>query len=372
MKATAYLKKVGVACGVIFTTAAIGDHNPYRLGLPPVLSPTDNPITRPKVELGKRLFFDRRLSGDGSISCASCHQPERAFSDGLRTSIGIGGQSGTRNAPSLLNASLLAAQFWDGRRSSLEAQALDPFTNPKEHGLSSSSELIRKIQEDPEYIRLFNDAFGNESDSISEAHIAKAIASFERTITGQSSAFDRYYYGGDQAALSPAARRGLAVFSGRAQCSSCHSINKASASFSDGEFHSLHVGLNRIEKRLPGITTKAIAASKDRRSVDAIAISDEEISELGRFFITLDPTDIGKFRTPSLRNVALTAPYMHDGSVSTLEQAVDHEIYYRSAESGRPLILTPDEKADLIEFLRSLNADPPSDLGKREVPSRPS
>lgn len=370
MKAAVFMR-ISAACAVTVCAVAIGDERSDRGGLPEIATPADNPTTPLKVALGKKLFFDKRLSADGSISCATCHQPERAFSDGLQTSIGIGGQPGTRNAPSLLNASLTAAQFWDGRRSSLEAQALDPFTNPKEHGFSNSGELIKTIQGDPEYIRLFNDAFGIDVDSISETHVAKAIASFERKISGQNSAFDRYYYGGDQTALSSAARRGLVLFSGRAQCASCHRIDKNSASFSDHEFHSLHIGLDRIENRLSEITTKAISARKDQRSADAITISDQEISELGRFFFTLDPTDIGKFRTPSLRNVALTAPYMHDGSVSTLEQALDHEIYYRSAQNGRPLILTPDEKSDLIEFLKSLSAERPSNLGNLEDSTQP-
>ncbi|WP_427308978.1 cytochrome-c peroxidase [Cupriavidus sp. H39] len=352
----AVFKKIGIVCGLMFTTTTFGDQDIDRLGLPPITAPIDNPLTGAKSELGKKLFFDKRLSADGSVSCASCHQPDRAFSDGLPKSKGVGDRTGTRNAPSLLNASLMDSQFWDGRRSSLESQALDPFVNPREHGLTSYGQLLQAIRHNQDYASLFQDAFDVHIDSIDERHIAKAIASYERSIARGNSAFDRYYYAGEQTAISSAARRGLALFMGRAQCVSCHHIGSAGSSFTDHQFHSLHIGLGRIESRLATVSKAAVAARTGERSIDATALSEEDISELGRFFITLNPVDIGQFRTPSLRNVALTAPYMHDGSVATLEEAVDQEIYYRTVLNGRPLILTPDEKSDLAEFLRSLTS----------------
>ncbi|EHP44242.1 cytochrome-c peroxidase [Cupriavidus basilensis OR16] len=348
---------IAIAWVVGLSTSAFAGQLQERLGLPPVRSPVDNVLTDTKADLGKKLFLDKRLSADGSVSCASCHQPDRAFSDGLKTSRGVGDRAGTRNAPSLLTAGLMESQFWDGRRASLEDQALDPFVNPKEHGLSSHDQLLSTIRHDSDYPELFRQAFDVSTDSIEKRHVAKALASYLRSIVAGNSAFDRFYYAGDQTALLPAARRGLTLFTGRAQCSTCHHVGKSSAAFTDNQFHSLHIGLDRIERRLAGITKEAVAARRDGRSVDATVLTDDDIAELGRFFITLDPADIGKFRTPSLRNVALTAPYMHDGSVPTLEQAVEHEIYYRTAQNGRPLILTPAEKVELTVFLRSLTSE---------------
>ena len=306
--------------------------------------------------LGERLFFDKRLSADRSISCASCHQPDRAFTDGLSTARGIGGHLGTRNAPSLYNASLTDVQFWDGRQPSLEGQAPEPFVNPVEHGLRNYSALLTTIRQDAAYARDFKAVFGVSPSAIEMQHVAKALAAFERNLTAGNSAFDRYYYGHDQGALSTQAVRGLIIFSERAQCVNCHSIGPRGAALTDGQFHSLHIGMPRIEKRLPELTQLVVRMRNQGHSVAEIVLTDGDIAELGRFVVTLSPADIGKFRTPSLRNVALTAPYMHDGSVQTLEAAVDQEIYYRTAQSGRPLILTPQEKADLIAFLTSLTS----------------
>lgn len=344
-------------CGIAIPALTLGDPHQSRTGLPAIVDPPDNAFTVEKAALGERLFFDERLSASGTISCASCHQPGRAFSDGLEKSIGIAGQTGTRNAPSLLNAAFMTTQFWDGRRSSLEAQVLDPFLNSKEHGLTSTAQLRSTIERDPTYVAMFATAFGGGRGTISEHSISKALACYVRSLARGGSPFDRYYYEGDHQALNSSARRGLALFVGRAQCASCHQIGPSNATFSDQQFHGLHIGIWRIENRLPDITLRVVAARKNEQSIDSSALGDPDLAELGRFLVTLEPTDIGQFRTPSLRNVALTAPYMHDGSVPTLAQAIDQELYYRSTQGNRPLILTPTEKQDLLQFLRSLTSD---------------
>lgn len=327
------------------------------LGLPalPKLS-TPTPQASAQVALGQKLFFDQRLSGDGSISCASCHQPERAFTDGRAVAQGIRKSQGTRNTPTVLNAAFNTTQFWDGRRDSLETQAGDPFLNPIEHGVRDASALVALVRADPDYVRAFGQAFAVGADGISTALMNRALASYERTLLAADSPFDRYLYGGDKQALSASARRGLALFRGVAQCASCHTITESDALLTDNRFHSLNIGLKRIESRLPALTTQLERARSSQAGVDKAVLSDPDVGELGRFAVTLDLADLAKFRTPSLRNVALTAPYMHDGSVRTLEEVVELEIYYRSAFDGRPLVLDVQEKRDLIEFLQALTS----------------
>jgi cytochrome c peroxidase len=322
------------------------------LGLPPVPVPAENSQTPEKVALGKTLFFDKRLSADGKISCANCHHPDRAFTDGLSVAEGIGNQRGTRNTPTLLNVVYFTSLFWDGRRTSLEEQAGDPFLNPIEHGFKAHDSLLLTIGSDPVYARRFKQTFGLGSTALKMDHVVRALAAFQRTLVAGNSPFDRYEYGGEKQALSDSAIRGLSIFRGRAKCQTCHTIGGKDALFTDNRFHSLGIGFKRIEQRLAEITMQV--ARKNGKDLDEAVLSRQEISELGRFVATLKPSDIGRFKTPSLRNVAITAPYMHDGSVGTLEEAVEAEIYYRGLQANRPLILTPQEKLDLVEFLRAL------------------
>lgn len=325
-----------------------------RLGLPTVNAPQDNPTTPAKVELGRRLFFDTLLSSNGKISCASCHDPARALSDGRRVSEGVDAQRTTRNAPSLVNAAFNTSQFWDGRRDSLETQALDPLINPREHGLENHPALLSRISSDPVYVRMFANAFA--SPAIRAEHVGQALASFERTLIAGDSPFDRYFYRRESTAMSAAAQRGLELFRGAARCADCHRIGDTFALFTDQAFHSLNIGMQQIAPRLDALTTKLVRVRQGGASLDSTVLSGEDLAELGRFAVTLNPADIGKFRTPSLRNVALTGPYMHDGSVATLEEAVDRELYNRGAELGRPIILTPRDKSDLVAFLKALTS----------------
>lgn len=321
------------------------------LGLPlPERRPADPQLAQ-KIVLGKRLFFDKRLSGDGSVSCASCHQPDKAFADGLAVAKGIGQRLGTRNTPSLLNVGFNQTQFWDGRSPSLEAQALVPFLNPSEHGLPDRHALIAGLKGKPEYAAAFRAAFPLARAGITVEQASEALASFQRTLLAGDSAFDRYAYQSEKAALPPAAVRGLALFVGAGRCASCHTIGARDALFTDHQFHSLGVGLQGLGPVLGRLAARvAHGRGKDNDPADADA------AQLGRYAVSFNPADIGKFRTPSLRNVALTAPYMHDGSIATLEEAVELEVYYRSAQSVQPLVLTPAEKADLVVFLKALTS----------------
>jgi cytochrome c peroxidase len=333
-----------------------------QLGLPPQVR-VEPPAAI--VELGRRLFFDQVLSADGTISCATCHIPEKAYSDGRRVAQGITAVEGTRNTPTLLNVAFQTSFFWDGRRESLEAQAADPFFSAREHGFASPADLLQAIASRGAYADAFAAAFG--ADTISLSRVMVAIASFERTLLAGGSDFDRYYYGKDDRALSPAAQRGLRLFQGRAQCVACHTINDSGAIFSDGKFHGAGVGVRKIEANLAAIATRAATASDGQLAL--LLVSDPEIAALGRFVVSKKPGDIGQYRTPSLRNVAVTAPYMHDGSVATLDEAIDRELYYRSARAGRPIVLTQEEKSDLKAFLLALtspswplNLEPPGHM----------
>ena len=332
------------------------------------------------IQLGQTLFFDARLSRDGSTSCATCHQPARYFSDGLATSRGVGGAAGARNAPSLLNVSQADSQFWDGRARALEDQAVAPMLNPREMAMADLDAVVEAVRRETEYPRLFAEAYDvHRKEDIRIDLIARALSAYERSLTLADSPFDRQVFGGQAGALSPQAERGRQLFMGPAACASCHLVGHGNASFTDNRFHSLSVGLQQIAGRLAPLTLQVAELRRQGRSPDAIVLADRDFAALGRFVVTMDPIDLGAFRTPSLRNIAQTAPYMHDGSVPTLEEAVDDEVYYRSSENGRPLLLTPSERGDLVAFLQSLTTPldevlakaPPSSRGRMDGTSKP-
>jgi len=331
------------------------------LGLPPIPMPSDNPQTPEKIALGKRLFEDKRFSADGTVSCATCHDPQKAFADGLATSEGIKKLKGTRNAPTVVNAAYYDSQFWDGRRSSLEEQSKDPLINPIEHGLPSHGPILETIRGDGSYPSQFKSVFGVAPQQITIDHVAKAIASFERNVISGDSPFDRFLYGGDKTALSESAIRGLEIYRTKGRCQDCHTIGQTNATFTDNKFHNLGVGFKRLESRAIQIANAFRKAKQEGKDIDKAVLGDQEISELGRFVVTLRPSDIGAFKTSTLRNIAVTAPYMHDGSIQTLEEVI--ELYNRGGESNpfldsgiRPLNLTDQEKADLLAFLKSLTS----------------
>lgn len=331
------------------------------LGLSPVPVPADNPQTPEKIALGKRLYEDTRFSGDGTVSCATCHDPAKAFGDGLATAEGIRKQKGTRNSPTVINAAYYDTQFWDGRRPSLEEQAKDPFLNPIEHGLESHEPILETIRKDTTYPAEFKKVFGAEAKDVTIDHVVKAIAAFERTVIAGDSPFDRYLYGGEENAISKAAKRGLELYRTKGRCQDCHAIGQTEALFTDNKFHNLGVGFDKIEANFMKIAGAFRKAKQAGQEIDETVLTDQQASELGRFAVTLSPSDIGRFKTSTLRNVAVTGPYMHDGSLQTLEEVM--ELYNKGGEENpfldsgiRPLNLTDQEIADIVEFMKSLTS----------------
>jgi cytochrome c peroxidase len=293
--------------------------------VPAVPVPADNPQTDMKVRLGAQLYFDKRLSADNTISCAHCHAPETGWANHGRTDTGIKGQVGGRNSGTIIDAAYMRFQFWDGRALSLEEQALGPIHNPIEMG-ETLENVVRKLNSIPGYKQQFNEVFGAD---VTTDGIAKAIAAFERTVISGPSPYDRYLMG-DKTAMSPAAVRGMELFNGKGHCTPCHS----GPMFSDQSFHNIGAGMDKAEP------------------------------DLGREAITKDPKDRGAFKTPGLRNVALTHPYLHDGSEESLMAVVEYYDTGGIANSNLdplmlPLQLTQREKEDLVAFMEALTGTVP-------------
>ena len=324
------------------------------LGLPPLKIPSDNPQTKEKIALGSAFFHDTRFSADGTISCASCHQLDKAFTDGLAVARGIKGQTGPRNSPTIVNAAFFETLFLDGRESSLEGQALGPFLNPVEHGLENNQKILEVVLNDKVYTKALQKIFNVSEKAITVQHIAKAIASFERTLIAGNSLFDQYYFGRDRSKLSASAARGLRIFRRKGNCANCHEISWNNALFSDNRFYNIGISFKSIQPLLDDFI-QVIKNAKE------FTLTDKQHSELGRFNVTKSIADIGKFKTPTLRNIALTSPYMHDGSMQTLEEIVEY--YDKGGAKNRfldaaifPLNLTDQEKADLVAFMKSLTS----------------
>jgi cytochrome c peroxidase len=337
------------------------------LGLPPVPVPADNPITEAKVKLGDKLFNDKRFSATGEVSCATCHDRAKGFADALKTSEGIQKLTGTRNGPTVANAAYYTSQFWDGRSRDLEDQSQHPFLNPVEMALPNHEPILQVVRTDPEYVQMFREAFDKAPDAIVMLDVQKAIATFERTLVFGNSPFDRWYFGGEQAAISEAAARGFKVFQEQGRCVSCHMIEQDFALFTDNRFHNIGVGINGIQADIPRLAPAFLAAKARGVDVDKTVLSDKKSSELGRFAISELMDDIGSFKTSTLRNIAVTAPYMHDGSLATLRDVVDHynnggvtnkDDPVNDFLSGgiRPLNLTEQQINDLVAFLESLTS----------------
>lgn len=294
-------------------------------GLPAVPEPPDNPTTPAKVELGRLLFFDPRLSVDGTVACATCHQPNRAFTDGRVVAIGVRQLAGTRNTPTLLNTAYNLSQFRDGRARTLEEQALAPIANELEMG-STMPDTVSRLNAIDGYRSRFQAVFGT---AVTPENLARAIAAFERTLISGDAPWDRHNLG-DIDALSEKAKLGIKIFRHRGRCSLCH----IGPTFTDNAFHNLGIG------------------------------TDTNPPDAGRYEVSREPKDIGAFRTPSLRDIAATAPYMHDGSLKTLEEVVD---FYDTGGTANPNLdpriqarnFTAAEKEALVEFLRALSGKYP-------------
>ena len=358
---------MGLALGVLFAGDAPAESFPstaqamkfedFELELPKGLDradfylPPDNPMSKDKVALGRTLFFDPRLSSDNTVSCATCHFPQAAFADKRQVSLGVGLQAGDRNAPTIINRAFSREQFWDGRAGSLEEQLKLPLINPTEMAMPSHELLVKKVADIKGYKSWFKRVFARE---VNIDDLARAIAAFERTVVSGNARYDEFK-AGDQQALNEAEKRGLELFEGKARCSQCHN----GPNFTDEKYH--NIGVDWDNTRI----------------------------DLGRYNVTKDEQDIGAFKTPTLREIANTAPYMHNGTFETLEETVtlynsggianpflDVEMrrpnrtleqmleYYekRKIEGESPpetelvkMDLTKQEQADLVAFLRTLS-----------------
>lgn len=318
--------------------------------------PSDNAMTPERVALGHKLFFDVRLSADGTVACATCHDVSRGFTDQRPVSEGIGGKLGRRNAPTVLNATFLATQFWDGRAPRLEDQAKLPIVNPIEMGMPNGEAAVAKIAGDAEYVKLFQAAY---SRAPNYEDVGRALATFERTLVFLDAPFDRWS-DGDTKAMSADAVKGFALYQGKARCVSCHPINGASPVGSDDRFHNIGVSARHQDfESLAGRALTELAKGGDSQAaIDKLAL-ESDLSELGRFLVTKRRSDVGAFKTEQLRNVGVTGPYMHDGSMQTLWDVVDH--YNRGGEANlyldggvEPLALTEPEINQLVAFLFAL------------------
>ncbi len=331
-----------------------------RLGLPKLQIPAYNPQSPEKIVLGKMLFNDTRFSADNTVSCASCHQADKGFTDGRPVAKGIHQLVGTRNTPTLINSAFYTSLFLDGRRLTLEAQALDPLVNPIEHGLKDYRPILDVVQKDLVYRGRFNDVFDVNATDIAITHVVSAIASYERTLITGNSPFDRFFFGGEKNALSKSEIRGLNLFRRKGNCANCHEISWNNALFTDNRFYNIGIGYQSIEKVLETYLEE-LQSSTGEENPKAIVLSHGQRSEFGRFMVTLVTSDIGKFRTPTLRNIATTGPYMHDGSLKTLEEVIE---YYDIGGNKNPYLdpaifplnLSSQEKIDLLAFLTTLTS----------------
>lgn len=307
----------GISCGA-WPSLSAAETTPR--GLPPVVHPQDNPASDAKIALGKQLYFDPRLSRDQTISCASCHDPAKGWSNGERFATGFNKQVGGRNSPTIINSCYNRFQFWDGRAPTLEHQALGPIQNPIEMAMSLG-DVVARLNKIEGYRRQFQAVFGTD---VTEEGIAKAIAAYERTVVSGDAPYDRFV-AGDKTALSESAARGRDLFFGKASCSACH----AGPNFTDHAFHNIGIGFNPETK---------------------------SFQDVGRESESKLVGDRGSFKTPTLREIARSAPYMHDGSLATLAEVVAH--YNRGGianpwldEEIFPLHLTPQEQQDLVQFM---------------------
>lgn len=345
-----------------------------QVGLPAALTaaaiPPTSPLTPAAVALGQKLFFDGRLSGDGTVACSTCHDPARAFTDGRPRSVGILGHVGQRNAPTVLNSLYNKTQFWDGRVHTLEQQAALPITNPFEMGSSSIADAVSRIAGDKDYQAQFMQAFGR---GVNDQDMLRALATYERTLTSFDSPFD-HFIAGDAAAINGSAKRGWELFNTKARCNLCHALsdNKRDVTvFTDNDFHNIGVGILRHRVGPLAQQAERELAQGHPLDLDTAAI-ESEMSVLGRFLITKRQNDIASFRTPDLRNVLVTGPYFHDGSMQTLWDAVDHYNHGDGVtdpwldEDIQPLAMTEPEIDDLVAFLASLTSSPYKKAGDAE------
>ena len=345
-----------------------------QVGFPAALTasviPPASTLTPGRVALGEKLFFDSRLSGDGTVACTTCHDPARAFTDGRPVSVGIHGGVGQRNAPTVLNALYNKTQFWDGRVNTLEQQAALPITNPFEMGSASIGDAVSKIAEEKDYQTQFMQAFGR---GVNEQDMLRAISAYERTLFSFDSPFD-HFIAGDANAIDDSAKRGWELFNSKARCNLCHAFSDKQwdvTVFTDNNFHNIGIGILRHRVGPLAQQAEHELAQGNLPDVDKAAIT-SDLSVLGRFLLTKKQSNIAAFKTPDLRNVLVTGPYFHDGSMQTLWDALDH--YNKGDgisdpwldEDMQPLALTESEIDDLVALLVSLTSPQYKELGDQE------
>lgn len=330
--------------------------------------PEDNAMTPERIALGRKLYFEMALSKDGTVSCATCHDVSRSFTDRRKTSEGVGDQLGKRNAPTTMNAALLHAQFLDGREATLEAQAGQPILNPVEMAMPDQAAALAALEKIPEYAPLFQEAYGR---AINYKDLERAIAAFERTLIFLDAPFDRLL-AGDESAMSADAKAGWTLFNGKARCMSCHPFNPSNPLGTDNHMHNIGVSARQQDfEKMARSALTMLDQDPSQRKLDELAVG-SDLSELGRFMVTKSYADIGSFRTPQIRNIGITGPYMHDGSLATLWDVVDH--YNKGGEenpyldgSMEGLDLDEDEINQLVSFLFTLTDDRFADLNAAEM-----
>jgi cytochrome c peroxidase len=355
-----------LAIGAPVLVAAENEARP-AVSLPPGVSSVlyammvpSRAATPEQIALGEKLFLDKRVSVDNTVACDTCHDPQKGFTDHRAddaTSAGVGGKHGTRNAPTILNAMFQATLFWDGRAATLEDQAKLPILNPVEMGQKTPADVVAKLRGIPEYADAFRRLYGRE---LNYDDLASAIAAFERTQFSGNSPFDRYL-AGDANAISDSAKRGWALFNGKGRCSDCHEFNAVNPLFSDQKFH--NIGIAAHKQDFAQLARKAVSLVEhaSTKEIDELALQ-TGYSELGRFLVTKNEADIGAFKTETLRNIGITAPYMHDGSLTTLWDVIDH---YNKGGVPNPYLdggmqrlgLSESEIDDLVAFLFTLTDD---------------
>jgi cytochrome c peroxidase len=330
-------------------------------------TPSDNPITDAKARLGDMIFDEKRVSADNSVACNTCHSPRNGFTTHTPTARGVGDRIGKRNAPSILNAMFYKSMFWDGRAATLEEQSTLPILNPVEMGQKDPKDVVAKLNAIPEFVEAFQKVFGRPPNW---EDMGKALAAFERTRLSTEAPFDRFLHG-DKKALSASQLRGWTLFTGKARCGSCHTYDPALPLFGDNRFHNTGVAAGKQDFNLLATRATESAAAANKAQIDKLAL-ETEYSDLGRFLVTRKREDIGAFKTPFLRDVLLTGPYMHDGSLETLWDVI--EFFSNGGERNpfldaemKPLGLTSSEVDDLVNFLGVLTSDRFAELRAAEL-----
>jgi cytochrome c peroxidase len=347
----------------------------HQVGLPTALTdsvtPKNNPQTPEKIALGEKLFFEGQISANGTVACATCHDPRLAFTDGRAVAVGIDNRVGQRNSPTVLNALYNQFQFWDGRAVTLEQQAGLPIVNPVEMGQPNLDSAVTRIARIPEYRASFIRVFARPPNP---TDLVRAIASYERSQVSFGSPFDRYM-AGDSNAISASAKRGWVLFRTKGRCNLCHTFADTTTRptrFTDDAFH--NIGVLIIRHRVVELASQAeqAIAKGDTIAIDQAAIG-TPMSALGRFLVSRADSDIASFKTPDLRNVMVTAPYFHDGSAATLWDVMDH--YNKGAGTRdpflsteiQPLALREAEIDDFVALMASLTSPIYKTLGDKEL-----